>query len=134
MQFDDGWLHPMIVNEKNNGDEPISFILHEKEFNCLCIIIWTIYNFWLLHKCDMHSVWKLMDGNDITSSKWEGFPNEWFEYCLSTVGEIQKPFLKHLQNVVVLFVHPSAQHHCKLSMTKILISHVPFSRGFPISD
>jgi hypothetical protein len=39
-----------------------------------------------------------------------------------------------LQNVVVLFVHPSAQHHCKLSMTKILISHVPFSRGFPISD
>jgi hypothetical protein len=35
----------MIVNEKINGDELFSFILHEKEFHCLCIIIWTIYNF-----------------------------------------------------------------------------------------
>jgi hypothetical protein len=75
-----------------------------------------------------------MDVNDITSFNRKGIPNQWFEYCLSNVGEIQKLFLKHLQNVVVLFVHPSAQHHCKLSMTKILISHVPISRGFPISD
>ncbi len=75
----------------------------------------------------MDCVWKLMDVNDITSSKWNGIPNEWFEYCLSTVGEIHKPVLKHLQNVVVLFVHPSAQHPCKFSMTKILLSHVHFS-------
>jgi hypothetical protein len=57
MEFFDGWLHPMIVNEKNNGD---AFILHEKEFHCLCIslyeqfitsgsctsVIWIVYENW----------------------------------------------------------------------------------------
>jgi hypothetical protein len=50
----------------------------------------------------------LMDVNDINSSKSQGIPSKWLSIVEVLLVKFRNILKIHLQNVVVLFMHPSA--------------------------